>query len=134
MVRTGGVAFLAVAAAGCDAFSTRPAGEERSGGTDRGSRHGSSARAKNPSQAPDLERKVRSGELPPLSQRLPAEPLVIPPVESVGRYGGTWHSWLQGLGATYIFTDEVGYDFLVRWGPGLDQGHPEPREVVGRLG
>ena len=43
-----------------------------------------------------LRSKVASGELPPVEERLPKEPMVIQPVEEVGRYGGqlttiVWH-------------------------------------------
>lgn len=41
-------------------------------------------------EAPMLAKKVAAGELPPIEERLPAEPLVIEPVEEVGQYGGTW--------------------------------------------
>jgi peptide/nickel transport system substrate-binding protein len=37
-----------------------------------------------------LAKKVVAGELPPLSERLPDEPLVIPPYRQDGVYGGTW--------------------------------------------
>ena len=47
-------------------------------------------------QAPMLEELVTAGSLPPLEERLPANPLVVTPVESVGTYGGTWHSALRG--------------------------------------
>ena len=42
-------------------------------------------------EAPALAEMVAAGELPPVDERLPAEPLVIEPVEEVGQYGGTWH-------------------------------------------
>jgi peptide/nickel transport system substrate-binding protein len=34
---------------------------------------------------------VQSGELPPVDERLPADPLVVEPVEEIGEYGGTWN-------------------------------------------
>jgi len=38
----------------------------------------------------ELNGKIRgNGELPPLAERLPAEPLVVVPYESIGKYGGT---------------------------------------------
>jgi len=40
-------------------------------------------------QAPNLEQKVKGGELPPLKERLPDEPLVVNPTNKVGKYGGT---------------------------------------------
>ena len=41
-------------------------------------------------EAPALAEMVAAGELPPVDERLPAEPLVIEPVEEIGQYGGTW--------------------------------------------
>ena len=40
-------------------------------------------------EAPMLAEMVASGDLPPVDERLPAEPQVIEPVERVGTYGGT---------------------------------------------
>ncbi|MGQ9629453.1 MAG: ABC transporter substrate-binding protein [bacterium] len=40
-------------------------------------------------EAPALAELVKQGKLPPVEKRLPEEPLVIRPVEKVGRYGGT---------------------------------------------
>ena len=39
-------------------------------------------------EAPMLRTMVAAGELPPLEQRLPEEPLVITPGEGIGQYGG----------------------------------------------
>ena len=41
------------------------------------------------SEAPMLEGMVAAGDLPPLAERLPSNPLVVEPVEEIGRYGGT---------------------------------------------
>jgi len=45
-------------------------------------------------EAPMLKRRVAAGELPPVEQRLPEEPVVVPPIEKIGQYGGqlTLHS------------------------------------------
>lgn len=40
------------------------------------------------SEAPDLATKVEAGELPPVEERLPLEPLVVVPFEEPGEYGG----------------------------------------------
>ncbi len=40
-------------------------------------------------EAPMLQELVAAGELPPVEERLPKEPLVVEPVEGIGRYGGT---------------------------------------------
>jgi peptide/nickel transport system substrate-binding protein len=39
-------------------------------------------------ESPMLAEQVNAGELPPLEERIPANPLVIEPVEQVGQYGG----------------------------------------------
>ena len=40
-------------------------------------------------EAPMLAARVAAGELPPVEERLPPEPVVITPLEEVGQYGGT---------------------------------------------
>ena len=42
-------------------------------------------------EAPMLAAMVAAGTLPPVDERLPAEPLVIEPYNEIGQYGGTWH-------------------------------------------
>jgi len=39
-----------------------------------------------------LAELVKAGKLPPVSERLPSEPLVIQPLRSVGKYGGAGSS------------------------------------------
>jgi peptide/nickel transport system substrate-binding protein len=39
-------------------------------------------------EAPQLAELVRAGQLPPVDERLPLQPWVIEPLDSVGRYGG----------------------------------------------
>ena len=41
-------------------------------------------------EAPELAKRVAAGELPSVEDRLPEEPLIIPPIERIGQYGGTW--------------------------------------------
>lgn len=40
-------------------------------------------------EAPSLKRRVAAGELPPLKERLPHDPIVVEPSDEPGRYGGT---------------------------------------------
>ncbi|HOL54399.1 MAG TPA: ABC transporter substrate-binding protein, partial [bacterium] len=40
------------------------------------------------SESPDLAELVKQGKLPPVDQRLPKEPLVVAPIEKIGKYGG----------------------------------------------
>ena len=39
-------------------------------------------------EAPMLAGRVAAGELPPVEERLPAQPVVVQPLEAVGEYGG----------------------------------------------
>ncbi len=39
-------------------------------------------------EAPMLAEKVAAGELPPVAERLPAQPVVVQPLEAIGEYGG----------------------------------------------
>jgi peptide/nickel transport system substrate-binding protein len=49
-------------------------------------------------EAPMLAELVKAGKLPPVEQRVPDEPLVIKPLESIGKYGGTWRRAFTGPG------------------------------------
>ena len=84
-------------------------------------------------ESPDLAELVEKGELPPVEERLPDEPLVVEPIDKIGQYGGElWapatepNSWNNDGGAhvriPYLYwidknTQEVipflakGYDF-----------------------
>ncbi|NLD74156.1 MAG: ABC transporter substrate-binding protein [Chloroflexi bacterium] len=43
------------------------------------------------SEAPALAERATAGELPPVEERLPQNPLVMPVAEEIGQYGGIWH-------------------------------------------
>ena len=47
-------------------------------------------------EAPMLAERVARGELPPVSERLPENPLVVVPVEEIGAYGGRLRRALTG--------------------------------------
>src|SRR5690606_1051103 len=47
-------------------------------------------------ESPVLAEKVKKGELPPIEERLPKEPLVIVPEDEVGKFGGTWRRVWKG--------------------------------------
>jgi peptide/nickel transport system substrate-binding protein len=53
-------------------------------------------------ESPMLTELVTAGQLPPVAERLPANPTVVESLE-VGQYGGTWHRAFKGPGD--------------RWGP-----------------
>jgi peptide/nickel transport system substrate-binding protein len=51
-------------------------------------------------QAPMLQEQVAAGTLPDVQERLPGTPLVLPVVEEIGQYGGTWRRAWKGAGDT----------------------------------
>lgn len=56
-------------------------------------------------EAPMLADLVAAGTLPPVEERLPDEPLVTTPVESIGKYGGTLltASWWPEVGNAQLY-------------------------------
>ncbi|MGI6208234.1 MAG: ABC transporter substrate-binding protein [Anaerolineae bacterium] len=66
-------------------------------------------------EAPGLAEMVKAGSLPPVEERLPAEPMVIPVTEEIGQYGGTWHRCAVGPGDAGIINSRLSYENLVRW-------------------
>ncbi|MDF2797677.1 MAG: transporter substrate-binding protein [Devosia sp.] len=62
-----------------------------------------------------LKARVDSGELPPVAERLPANPLVITPLERVGQQGGDWNHALVGGGSLSMLVRYQGYEPLVRY-------------------
>ncbi|MEO1102209.1 MAG: ABC transporter substrate-binding protein, partial [Pseudomonadota bacterium] len=66
-------------------------------------------------EAPMLQEKVAAGDLPPLEERLPAEPMVMEVVESVGEYGGTLRRAILGGGDQHNMVRTIGSENLVRW-------------------
>jgi len=67
-------------------------------------------------EAPMLAAKVKAGKLPPVSERLPENPLVVVPLEEIGQYGGTIRRALtsdiaQTQGPVKSFNDNLmGYE------------------------
>jgi peptide/nickel transport system substrate-binding protein len=68
-------------------------------------------------QAPQLEQQVAAGELPPIEERLPTNPVVVPVVEEIGTYGGTWRTVLLGASDANHLRRTIGYEGLLRWTP-----------------
>ncbi len=64
------------------------------------------------SEAPDLAKRVAAGELPPVNERLPEEPLIVPTIERIGQYGGTWHRGFTGR-ADQNNMDRITHDHIV---------------------
>lgn len=49
-------------------------------------------------ESPMLTELVNAGKLPPVEERLPQNPRVLPVYEKIGVYGGTWHRAYSGIG------------------------------------
>ncbi len=67
-------------------------------------------------EAPMLAEMVARGELPPVDERLPEEPLVQEVVEGIGKYGGVLRRGFLGPSDHNNYTRVV-YDALVRFSP-----------------
>ncbi|NEE00384.1 ABC transporter substrate-binding protein [Phytoactinopolyspora halotolerans] len=79
--------------------------------------------AEGQNEAPELAEMVEAGELPPLEERLPEEPLVVDVVDEIGVYGGTWRraeSEVTELEVTE--RRHIGYERLFNWTPEWEGG------------
>ena len=68
-------------------------------------------------ESPLLAEKVEAGELPPVAERLPRNPVLVDPVERLGRYGGTWRMSMRGNADRGLVYRTIGYEHLLRWDP-----------------
>ena len=69
------------------------------------------------SEAPMLRTMVAAGELPPLEERLPEDPLVIQPAEEIGQYGGALR--LINMGLSTMYMDFGGFQWLIAYSPDM---------------
>jgi peptide/nickel transport system substrate-binding protein len=60
---------------------------------------------------------------------LPAQPLVVKPLEEVGKYGGQWRQAMRGS-ADILLETTIGYTRLVRWNREWTDVEPEVAEKV----
>ena len=79
-------------------------------------------------EAPAFTEQVKAGKLPPVEQRLPEQPLVVPVVEKIGEYGGVWRRAFLGPADANNYVRVV-YDSLVRFSP--DGAEIEPKIAGG---
>ena len=70
--------------------------EESTGST------GAAMAASDYSESPMLADMVKAGSLPSIEDRLPNEPLVLVPNESIGKYGGTIRLTTMGAPSNYV--------------------------------
>jgi peptide/nickel transport system substrate-binding protein len=79
-------------------------------------------------EAPELADQVKAGKLPPVEQRLPEQPLLVPVVEKTGQYGGVWRRAFLGPADENNYVRVV-YDSLFRFSP--DGAEIEPKLAIG---
>jgi peptide/nickel transport system substrate-binding protein len=79
-------------------------------------------------EAPALAEQVKAGALPPVEQRLPEQPLVVPVVEKIGEYGGVWRRAFLGPADANNYVRVV-YDSLFRFTQ--DGAEIEPKIAAG---
>src|SRR5580658_10723118 len=79
-------------------------------------------------EAPALAEQVKAGTLPPVEQRLPEQPLVVPVVERIGEYGGIWRRAFLGPADANNYVRVV-YDGLFRFTP--NGAEIEPKIAAG---
>jgi peptide/nickel transport system substrate-binding protein len=66
-------------------------------------------------QAPTLDARVESGDLPAVADRVGTEPLVITPVDGVRTYGGNLRQVYTGAGDESWLWTFYGYEPMMRW-------------------
>ncbi len=66
-------------------------------------------------EAPMLAELVKAGKLPSVDKRVPEEPLVLKPVHSIGKYGGTWRRGFTGPGDSENGNRIVSADKILFW-------------------
>ena len=74
-------------------------------------------------ESPMLTEMVDAGDLPPVEERLPAEPLVVEAAE-IGEYGGDWRALTLGPGDNASVDRIVGYEPGQRLDPMLGEVSP----------
>ena len=75
-------------------------------------------------EAPQLAQQVADGKLPPVDERLPADPLVMDLIEGPGEYGGTLRRAILGGGDQHNMVRTIGSDNMVRWSPDWTEVRP----------
>jgi peptide/nickel transport system substrate-binding protein len=111
-------------------FSRRDALRMIGAGTLAGVAGSAFAQAAARGEAPALKALVGEGKLPALANRLPKNPFVITPIDTVGRYGGTMNLVIVGSGDRIFLERMIGYEYLVRWDPEWTKPIPNLAERV----
>ena len=111
----GGGLVSASVLSGCGAFSLDP---EKEGGGEQGAKG---------RQSPMLDERTKSGDLPPVEERLPASPKVVQPLNEAGVYGGTLQTVEVSTDPSWLWMTVV-HDHLITWDAGYTQLVPNVAE------
>jgi len=65
-------------------------------------------------EAPALAELVQAGELPPVDERLPVNPMVIDPIDTIGVYGGDWKWFIDTINRLVDVAQFTGLG-LIKW-------------------
>ena len=82
------------------------------------------AQAMDYKEAPQLAALVAAGKLPKVADRLPKDPEIVKPVQSIGTYGGTLRTAVRGDADHNAILKMIGNQGLTRWT--MDYDHPIP--------
>ncbi len=83
-----------------------------------------------PVESDALKKRVAAGELPPIEQRLPDNPLVITPTDRPGQQGGVWNHALVGGGSLSMLFRYQAYEPLLRFNADWDGVEPNVAEML----
>lgn len=64
-------------------------------------------------ESPDLAALVKAGKLPPVAERIGDDPLVIKPLNEIGKYGGIWRRGFNGPADYWNGVRVAGHDSLL---------------------
>jgi peptide/nickel transport system substrate-binding protein len=121
LLALGGGILAATSLPACSFLSTDPS-EGQGGAAPKAASKGK--------EAPMLAARVKSGDLPPVAERLPSSPMVLQPVEAAGKYGGTFQTVLLNAADVPWLGRIVGYDPLVRWNRDATDVIPNIAEAI----
>ena len=76
------------------------------------------------SEAPMFRTMVAAGELPPLNERLPQDPLVVKPAEEIGQYGGILYKLNEGPTLSNEAMDFGGFEWLAAYSSDMTKVFP----------
>ncbi len=123
-MRVSALTAAGVVAVACGADGGPPAADEAPAAEEAPAEAAApEASASRYNEAPMLAEMVANGQLPPVDERLPLNPLVITPEEEIGDYGGIWNRLATSAGDNQL-GGKVGGEHLVRYNKDGSQINP----------